>query len=85
MKVRSLHILQAEGGILEPKYNNLNELIADYIKKGDKNGLTYALKIPVSPERGEEFDSGKIRLLTLHMNNFVSILTVQTCIDLQTV
>ncbi|OWF40904.1 Phosphatidylinositol 3,4,5-trisphosphate 5-phosphatase 2 [Mizuhopecten yessoensis] len=49
--------VQAEGGNVEPKYNNLNELIADYIKKGDKNGLIYAMKVPVSPERGEDPDT----------------------------
>ena len=43
--------VQAEGGTLDPKYNNLNELVADYINKQEKNGLSFALKYPVSPER----------------------------------
>ncbi|XP_033760174.1 phosphatidylinositol 3,4,5-trisphosphate 5-phosphatase 2A-like [Pecten maximus] len=49
--------VQAEGGNVEPKYNNLNELIADYIKKAEKNGLIFAMKVPVSPERGDDPDT----------------------------
>lgn len=50
--------LQAEGGAPEPKYSDLNSLVADYMKKGDKNGLAFGLKFPVPPDRGEEVDSG---------------------------
>lgn len=59
--VDELHIcftLQAEGGAPEPKYSDLNSLVADYMKKGDKNGLAFGLKFPVPPDRGEEVDSG---------------------------
>lgn len=50
--------MQAEGGAPEPKYSDLNSLVADYMKKGDKNGLAFGLKFPVPPDRGEEVDSG---------------------------
>uniref|UniRef100_K1QQH2 phosphatidylinositol-3,4,5-trisphosphate 5-phosphatase n=1 Tax=Magallana gigas TaxID=29159 RepID=K1QQH2_MAGGI len=49
--------IQAEGGAPEPKYSDLNSLVADYMKKGDKNGLAFGLKFPVPPDRGEEVDS----------------------------
>ena len=50
--------LQAEGGAPEPKYADLNSLVADYMKRGDKNGLAFGLKFPVPPDKGEEVDSG---------------------------
>ncbi|XP_061183284.1 phosphatidylinositol 3,4,5-trisphosphate 5-phosphatase 2-like isoform X5 [Saccostrea echinata] len=49
--------IQAEGGAPEPKYPDLNSLVADYIKRGDKNGLAFGLKFPVPPDKGEEVDS----------------------------
>ncbi|KAK3094659.1 hypothetical protein FSP39_004619 [Pinctada imbricata] len=49
--------VQAEGGAPEPRYADLNSLVADYIKKEDKNGLAYALKHPVPPERSDDADS----------------------------
>ncbi|XP_022335405.2 phosphatidylinositol 3,4,5-trisphosphate 5-phosphatase 2A-like isoform X2 [Crassostrea virginica] len=49
--------IQAEGGAPEPKYADLNSLVADYMKRGDKNGLAFGLKFPVPPDKGEEVDS----------------------------
>ena len=50
---------QSETGTIQRGYNDLTELIADYIKRGDQNGLAGALIHPI-PVEGitEELESG---------------------------
>ncbi|WAR28340.1 SHIP2-like protein [Mya arenaria] len=44
-----LHV-QSESGTIQRGYNDLTELIADYIKKKENNGLACGLVHPVAPE-----------------------------------
>ncbi|XP_060553619.1 phosphatidylinositol 3,4,5-trisphosphate 5-phosphatase 2-like isoform X2 [Ruditapes philippinarum] len=48
-----LHV-QSETGTIQRGYQDLTELIAEYIKKQDQNGLASALVHPVPPERSSE-------------------------------
>ncbi|XP_052218774.1 phosphatidylinositol 3,4,5-trisphosphate 5-phosphatase 2A-like isoform X2 [Dreissena polymorpha] len=48
-----LHV-QSEGGTIQRGYNDLTELIADYIKKKENNGLICALVHPVPPDGSSE-------------------------------
>ncbi|XP_071165133.1 phosphatidylinositol 3,4,5-trisphosphate 5-phosphatase 2-like isoform X5 [Mytilus edulis] len=49
--------VQTEGAKQESSYNDLNALIGDYMTKKMKNGLIFAMRFPISPEREEEQDS----------------------------
>ena len=48
--------IQTEGE-RETSYSELNALISLYMSKEMKNGLVYALKFPLSPERDDDMDS----------------------------
>ncbi|KAL4219720.1 Phosphatidylinositol 3 [Mactra antiquata] len=48
-----LHV-QSETGTIQRGYRDLTELVAEYIKKKEQNGLTCALIHPVPPERSTE-------------------------------
>ena len=54
--------IQSDTGTILKGYNDLTELIADYIRKGDQNGLSCALIHPI-PVEGmlEELESGRIQ------------------------
>lgn len=49
--------VQTEGAKQESSYSDLNGLISDYITKKNKNGLVFALKTPVAPDREDDQDS----------------------------
>ena len=52
-------LLQSETGTIQKGYNDLTELIADYIRKGDQNGLSGSLIHPIPVEgMQDEQDSG---------------------------
>ena len=57
----NLHIIKIvqTGGARETSYSDLNALIGEYMTQKMKNGLVYALKFPLSPERDDDMDSGK--------------------------
>ena len=42
--------IQSETGTIQKGYSDLTELIADYIRKGDQNGLSDALIHPIPIE-----------------------------------
>ena len=44
---------QSESGTIQRGYSDLTELIADYIRKKENNGLACALIHPVPPDRQE--------------------------------
>ena len=49
--------IQSETGTIQKGYSDLTELIADYIRKGDQNGLSVALIHPI-PCRGNAGRAG---------------------------
>ena len=58
--MRLIFPLQSETGTIQKGYNDLTELIADYIRKGDQNGLSGSLIHPIPVEgMQEELESGR--------------------------